>query len=159
MTSLRHRHRRLRLALAAVPVALVIGAGCAEATAPSQEEYTAAADAVCTGSGDKLAQLEDDYAAEALEAQETGESSLNVDRPERWMRARIVPEYERMSANLRSIPAPDGDVAYLGDLYSDLDRLIADLHSRPSRGRDIVRADEDLQRRFTSYGMEVCGTV
>lgn len=157
MTPLRHRRRRL--ALVALPVALVVGAGCTEASAPSQEEYTAAADAVCAASSDKLAQLEEDYAEETREAQETGESSLNVDRPERWMRARIVPEYERMSGNLKSIPAPDGDVAYLSDLYADLDRRIAVLHIRPSGGRDIVRDDEDMQRRFRSYGMEVCGRV
>jgi len=150
----------LRLVALALPVALLGLAGCgASAAGPTQEQYAAMADGVCQGTGEKLTQLEEQFQIDTWEAAEEGESNIVLERPERWMRVKIVPQYENMSGTLKSIQPPDGDGAYLADLYSDLDARIETLHRRPSDGRDVVRKDKLLQDRFRSYGMEVCGTV
>ena len=139
-------------------VALVSGA-CAKTPAPSQEQYVAAADSVCNARDEKMDQLKEQYDVAVYEAAITGEESANVARPERWMRAEIIPEYQGMAGQLKGMRPPDGDHQYLADLYSDLDRLITDLHSRPSRGRELISEDQNLRHRFESYGMKVCGTV
>ncbi len=146
------------VAAVALALGLVLGA-CTQATGPSPAEYVAAADGVCQAASDKLAELEQEYDVAAWESAATGEGNLDVDRPERWVRGTIIPQYRSMLGGLLRLPAPDGDAAYLRDLYGDLDGRIRDLNLRPSQGRALIRDDVELQRRFESYGMEVCGTV
>lgn len=134
-------------------------ASCSQAAPPSQAEYVATADRVCESVGDRIEDLEEEQEERIEERDRTGKPSAYADRPERWLRARIVPQYESMSNQLKGLAAPDGDHIYLRDLYSDLDRRIEDLHTRPSKGRDLIRLDERLRDRFESYGMRVCGTV
>jgi hypothetical protein len=140
-------------------VGLVVASSCARGSAPSPQQYAAVADGVCKAQDEKMDDLQERYDVSVYEAAVTGEESANVARPERWVRAEIVPEYEAMAGQLKSIRPPDGDHQYLSDLYSDLDRLIVDLNSRPSRGRELISEDPELRQRFASYGMEVCGTV
>lgn len=144
------------LLVPAVAAVLVVGA-CSDASGPSQEQYAAMADDVCKDGKEKVDEL---YMAQAVDEMEAaadgGDASVYVDRPERWVRAKVVPEYEKLSSALKSIPAPEGDAAYLGDLYGDLDQRIEVLHSRPGDGRAVIEADELLRDRFTSYGMEEC---
>lgn len=151
----RTRARALVLALGLAVVAV----GCSKGTAPSQGQYVATADGVCEAQDERMDDLQRRYDESRAKAAMTGEESANVARPERWMRAEIIPEYETMSGQLKSIRPPSGDATYLGDLYSDLDRLIVDLRSRPSRGRALISEDAELRQRFASYGMEICGTV
>ncbi|HEV7722196.1 MAG TPA: hypothetical protein VGO60_12975 [Iamia sp.] len=153
------RPARPRLIALALPVVLLAAAACSKAAAPSQEQYASMADSVCESTGEKLTDLEEQYDVEKYEAAATGESTITLDRPERWMRVKIVPQYERMSSSLKGIPPPEGDGTYLSDLYADLDERIETLHRRPSDGRDVVRKDTLLQQRFRSYGMETCGTI
>lgn len=149
--------RRVRhlFAVVALP-ALLLGACSEEVAGPTQEQYAASADGVCKATDDKIAALYEERDLATWVAAEEGESYTYGDRPERWVRAKLVPEYRRMSGGLKSLAAPDGDAAYLRDLYADLDARIEVLHRRPSDGRDAIRADTELQDRFTSYGMEVC---
>ncbi len=151
--------RAVRRAVVGVLGLVLVAAGCSREAAPTQAEYAAMADSVCTSRDEKMNDLQARYDESVYTAAITGESSANVARPERWMRAEIVPEYWGMSSQLKSIPPPSGDANYLGDLYSDLDRLIVDLNSRPSRGRALISEDAELRQRFASYGMKVCGTV
>jgi hypothetical protein len=135
-----------------VPVALLAATGCSKASGPTQEQYASAADGVCKDSAKRI----DELYAELWEATAAGESSTYVDRPERWMRSKVVPEYERMSSRLKGIQPPDGDLAYVADLYSDLDARIEVLHNRPGDGRDVVDGDKLLRDRFEAYGIEWC---
>lgn len=137
----------------------VLAASCAETPPPSQAEYAASADRVCESVEERIEELEEEQEDRIEERQRTGRPSAYADRPERWLRARIVPQYESMSNQLKGLTAPDGDHAYLRDLYADLDRLIEHLNVRPSEGRSLIRLDERLRDRFASYGMHVCGTV
>lgn len=150
----------VRRVAAVVLVASALGLGaCSEGSAPTAAEYVAAADRVCQSAADTLTELEQEYDVAAWEAAATGESNLEVDRPERWVRSTIVPQYRSMLGGLMGLPAPDGDAAYLTDLYGDLDLKIKDLHQRPAQGRALIRDDAELQQRFESYGMEICGSV
>jgi hypothetical protein len=151
---------RARAGAVALAVALaVVAVGCSKGSSPSQGQYVAQADSVCQAQDEKMDDLQVRYDESRYQAAVTGEESANVARPERWMRAEIVPEYEAMSGMLKGMRAPSGDSDYLGDLYSDLDRLITDLNSRPSQGRELISEDAELRNRFASYGMEICGTV
>ncbi len=150
--------RPLALALG-LGVLVVLVVGCSQGgPAPTQAQYAAAADQVCQGTADTLTELEEDHEA-ALAEERSEDPGATDQRPERWVRARVVPAYQEMEGGLRGIQPPDGDGEYLADLYDDLGRRIEELRLGPSRGRDQVRADADLRRRFASYGMEVCGTV
>ena len=140
-------------------VLAVVAVGCAKGTAPTQAQYAAMADSVCKARDDKMDDLKERYDASVYESALTGDESANVARPERWMRAEIIPEYQGMSAQLKGIRPPSDDADYLADIYSDLDRLIVDLNSRPSRGREYISDDPQLRHRFESYGMDVCGRV
>lgn len=149
----------LRRALAvAVLAGLTLGA-CSESSSPTAAEYVGVADEFCKSVDDRLADIEKDYDVATYEAAATGENNPNVDRPERWFRSKIIPQYQSMLDGLRGIQPPEDDIAYLTDLYQDLDLRIQDLNLRPSEGRDFIRQDELLRNRFESYGMEVCGTV
>lgn len=152
------RHRPARLVGLVAAALLALGA-CAKAPAPSQEAYVRAADDVCEDTADELQELELELLSELGELREAGESNPNVERWERWMRINIVPEYRSMDKKLRGLRPPEGDGTYLGDLYDDLSIRITELNARPSQGRDLVREDEELRRRFESYGMQVCGRV
>ena len=148
--------RRLLLALV-VPAVLVGAAGCSEGGGPTQEQYASMADDVCEDAKEDIDGVYMDQAVEELRASLAGEGTpVYVDRPDRWVRAKVVPAYERLSSRLKSIPPPDGDVAYLSDLYGDLDARIEVLHRRPGDGRAAVEADTLLRDRFASYGMETC---
>jgi hypothetical protein len=151
---------RLRLVALAVPAVLLAGVGCSQASGgPTQDQYVAAADGVCQSAGERFTELEEEFRVETWEAAVAGESNITLERPERWVRVKVVPQYESMSAGLKGIPPPEGDGAYLSDLYADLDARIETLHRRPSDGRQVVNEDTLLQERFRSYGMEICGTV
>ena len=156
MALLPHLRRGL---LVAVALTAVAGAGCAGSTAPTKEEYVAVADDVCRQTQDKLEEAEVTLVEETAQAAEDGETSDYQQRPDRWTRAKIIPLYRQMRDGLRGIPPPDGDAEYLADLYDDLARLVDDLHYRPGQGRDLIRKDAELEERFSSYGMKVCGTV
>jgi hypothetical protein len=150
--------RRLLLALAGSAVALAATA-CSESAAPSKEQYASMATDVCTSADEEIDAVYMDQAVDELLATTTEEGidqDVYLERPERWVRAKVVPEYESLAGRLKSIPPPDGDRAYLGDLYSDLDARIEILHRRPSDGRAVVEADEQLRSRFESYGIEDC---
>lgn len=147
-----------RAAGAVVAAVLALGA-CSKSSPPTQEAYVKAADGICEETAEELEELELDLFEELGALREEGESNPNVERWERWMRINIVPEYRDMDRRLRGIRPPDGDSTYLADLYDDLAIRITELNARPSQGRDLVRDDEELRRRFASYGMEVCGTV
>jgi len=145
--------RRLSAVVAGV-VVLAAGA-CSDAAGPTKEQYVAMADDVCQETGEALDELYMDHAVDELLAA-SGEENVYVDRPERWVRAKVVPEYEGLVNRLRGIPPPDGDAAYLSDLYGDLEVRVELLHNRPSDGRQVVEADPQVRDRFTSYGMEAC---
>lgn len=146
-----------RVALAAVVA--VAAVGCApDVPAPTQAQYVARADDVCQQTDDRLEELQEAY-DEDLE-EEAAEGGSGVDqRPGRWIRARVVPQYKKMDQTLRGIPAPEDDGPYLQDLYDDLSRAVEELRLGPSKGRDFVREDTELRNRFATYGMEVCGEV
>ena len=131
---------------------LVAATGCSEASGPTQEQYASAADGVCKDADKRI----NDLYKEQWEATAAGEQSTYVERPDRWMRSKVVPEYERLSSRLKGIRPPDGDTAYLSDLYSDLDARIEVLHNRPGDGRAVVDDDALLRDRFEAYGMEKC---
>jgi hypothetical protein len=157
VTSVR-RPPRLRLALAPLLLAtLVSGAACSSGGGgPTQDQYAAVADELCAGTEERLAELQQQHDEEVYIAAATGESGTYVDRPERWVRAKIVPEYRKLSGNLKGIQPPDGDVAYLTDLYADLDARIETLHRRPGDGRAVINGDSLLKERFASYGITEC---
>ena len=138
---------------------VLLASGCSKGSGPTQEQYASMADSVCTASDERMDELRKSYDESVYEAALTGEESTYVARPERWLRARIIPAYESMSGQLRGLRPPDDDAQYLADLYADLDLLIKDLNQRPSQGRELISEDERLRDRFASYGMEVCGTV
>lgn len=145
--------RRARSASRLVPalavVAVLLGGACSRGAAPpSQADYVAAADAACERRGEAIDELEEEVLADP-----------DHNRPERWIRADLVPEYRKLSNELRSLAPPSGDATYLSGIYADFDRRVNWLFSRPSEGRAAVRDDERLQLRFAQYGMEVCGTV
>lgn len=149
--------RARRLLLAAVSTALLVAPGCAQkASGPSQEAYVAAADGACEAADQKIEDLYHELAVATWDAAAAGESYTYADRPDRWVRAKLVREYRNLSGSLKGIPRPDGDATYLSDLYADLDARIAVLHRRPGDGRDAIRADAQLKDRFASYGMDVC---
>lgn len=149
--------RLRRIALAAAVVAAV--SACAGPEQPDKAAYVAAADKVCDDAGEDIDEETTEYELEVLDTSNDDDVSLNVAREERWTRTKIIPIYKDMDSSLRSLTPPEGDSAYLGDLYNDLSRLIVEFNSRPSQGRDIIREDERLRQRFESYGMDVCGTV
>lgn len=123
--------------------------GCSRVSpGPTQAQYVAVADQVCEA-----------HQAEIDTVVKEERSEPDPARTERWIRADLVPEYRKMADALRGIRPPEGDEAYLADLYGDLAHQIDLLHSRPSEGRALVQEDEDLRRRFSSYGMKVCGRV
>lgn len=157
MTPVRRRPR-LRLSLLVLPV-LLAGVGCSKAAGPTQEEYVAVADGMCKGTGDKLDEIYMDQAVDNLKVFTGGESGIYTDRPETWVRSKVVPQYRNLSSSLKSIQPPDGDLTYLSDLYSDLDALIDSLHRVPAGGREVIEKDEKLRDRFQSYGMEECPPV
>lgn len=148
-----------RLAALMLVVVVGLGVGCARtAPAPTQAEYLARADEVCEGADEKLDELQRDYDVSRVEAaSETGTSEDQ--RPDRWVRARVVPAYQKMDQTLRSIQPPDDEGSYLADLYDDLSRRIEELRLSPGRGRDSIREDLALRKRFATYGMKVCGRV
>ena len=145
-----------RLLLALVVPSLLAVAACSEATGPTQEQYAAMADRVCETTEEKLTELDAEYDAMKWDVASNGEENAYVDRPERWVRAKIVPQYERMASSLKGIPRPEGDATYLSDLYSDLDQRIEVLQIRPSDGRAVIEDDDQLRQRFASYGIEKC---
>jgi len=147
--------RRLLPALV-LPAVLLAATGCSEAAGPTQEQYAAAADGVCEATDEKLEELGEERDVAAWESASAGEGNTYVERPERWVRAKVVPEYERMSSRLKGMQPPDGDRAYLADLYADLDARIEVLHNRPSDGRAAIDGDARLRERFASYGMDEC---
>lgn len=146
--------------LATALALLALTVSCSRsAPAPTTEAYAAAADRVCEEADERLAELEEDRLVELAE-QRSEEPGEPVDqRPDRWVRSRVVPAYEEMAGRLRGIRPPEGDGPYVAGIYDDLDRRVELLRLTPSGGRDVVRADEDLRSRFAAYGMEVCGTV
>lgn len=150
-----------RLAGAAVlPALLLAAAGCSEdASGPTQAEYASMADDVCTGADEAIDALYMDLAVDELLAPLSDGGNVYLDRPDRWVRAKVVPVYKSLSNRLKSIPPPQGDVTYLSDLYSDLDVLIETLHRRPGDGRAVIETDVRLRDRFASYGMEGCPPV
>jgi hypothetical protein len=146
------------LLLLGLPLIAVALPACSESAAPTKDQYVSMANSVCAGTAEKLDELFEDYEVAKYEAAASGESSTYVDRPDRWMRAKIIPEYERMSGNLKGIQPPDGDGAYVADIYADLDRRIEVLHNHPGEGRAVIEADAGLRTRFASYGIEGCPT-
>ncbi|HYI61948.1 MAG TPA: hypothetical protein VEW93_09110 [Acidimicrobiales bacterium] len=133
----------------ALLLALGVAAGCSQVSAgPSQAQYAVAADQVCTA-----------HEGEVDEIVEEQEAAPDPSRSERWVRAELVPEYRKMTRSLQGIRPPEGDETYLAGLYADLDHQVDLLHASPGRGRALVSEDEDLRRRFSSYGMKVCGRV
>ena len=157
---------RARRALAprSVAVAVVLGlavgaAACSSGpAAPTQGEYAAQADSLCQATEDTLTTMEEER-VEDLQA-DAAEGGSGIDpRPDRWMRARVVPEYRELDGNLRSLRPPEGDEAYISDLYDDLTRQIDLLMASPSGGRDTIREHAELRKRFAAYGMKECGRV
>lgn len=114
------------------------------------------ADDVCDSADENLDELFMEQSVEELRATTTDEAPVYVERPERWVRAKVVPAYESLSNRLKGLPRPEGDAAYLSDLYADLDARIEVLHRRPSDGRGVIESDDLLRDRFESYGMESC---
>ncbi|HEX7131285.1 MAG TPA: hypothetical protein VF228_01845 [Iamia sp.] len=155
-----HRRRPLALLIPALTLAVLAVAGCSKSAGPSQEQYVAVADDVCASTEKRLEELQEAHDADLYEAAATGESGIYVDRPDRWVRAKVVPAYQGMSNGLKGIQPPDGDTAYLTDLYADLDEHIESIHLNPSaeEGKALRTPDTRLTDRFASYGMEVCGT-
>jgi hypothetical protein len=150
---------RRRALILAVPVLLAAAGGCSQAAGPTQEEYAAVADGLCQDTLKKVDDLYMDQAIETMKVSSGGESGIYTDRPETWVRAKIVPQYRNLSGGLKGIQPPDGDVTYLTDLYTDLDTLIEKLHRVPSEGREVIETDEQLRDRFESYGMKECPPV
>ncbi len=140
-------------------VALALGsvAGCASSSGPSQAEYVAAADGICQSTDDQLADLEETY-QEELRGGDDAAPAVDP-RPERWVRARVIPQYKRLDGGLRGITPPGDDASYLADVCDDLTALIEELNLRPGQGRDLIREDEELRTRFATYGMKVCGRI
>jgi hypothetical protein len=145
-----------RLLVLAVPVVLLAAPACSEPDRPSQEQYASMADGVCKATDEKLTELYEAYEVAKYEAAASGESTTYVDRPDRWVRAKVIPEYERMANGLRGIPPPDGDDAYVADIYADLDKRIEVLHNHPGDGRAVIDDDPGLRTRFEGYGIEQC---
>lgn len=137
-----------------------MGTGCVLGVkTPDKAAYVQAADDVCQTAKDDLEDEEKDLAEQEKAGQIDGEVTLDVARHDRWVRSKIVPIYQRMENELRGLVPPEGDGAYLGDIYDDMGRLITQLNSTPAEGRDLLRQDKELIRRFDTYGMEVCGRV
>ncbi len=146
-----------RLLLALLGTTLLLGASaCSEASGPTQEQYAAMADDVCEAAGEEIDEVYMDRAVDELLAPMAEEGNVYLDRPERWVRAKVVPEYESLLGRLKAIPPPDGDATYLSDLYADLDARIGVLQARPSDGRAVVESDAQLRDRFVTYGIETC---
>lgn len=143
-----------------VPALLAAAAGCGGGGGgPTKAEYAAVADGICADAGKKVDDVYMDLAVDQLLAPMTGEESVYFERDDRFVRAKVVPVYEGMSNNLKGIQPPDGDGAYLTDLYADLDKVIQSLHRVPSSGRAVIEQDQQVRDRFESYGMETCPPV
>lgn len=141
--------RRAPTALAAAVVAGAALTSCvAGGGGPTQSQYIAVADSICETHKEEIAEIE-----------RTNVEEPNQNRPDRWIRAELVPQYRAMLGQLRGIRPPDGDAQYLTGLYADLEHEVSLLQVRPSDGPARIRSNEDLRRRFASYGMKVCGRV
>ncbi len=148
--------RRLVVALV-LPAVLLAASGCSEeAAGPTQEQYAEAANQVCKDSDKAIDQIYMDHSVDIFLVAQGEEPTVYTDRPERWVRAKVVPAYWRLSGALKGIQPPDGDYTYLTDLYADLDTVIQELHTTPSLGRAVIEDDDLLRDRFASYGMEKC---
>jgi hypothetical protein len=146
-----------RALLLGLPILCLVVPACSDAAGPSKEEYAAMADGVCKDAGEQIDALYMDYAVEQFElSQGMADDSIWLDRPERWVRVKVVAKYESMSGALKGIQPPDGDGAYLSDLYADLDARIATLHRRPGDGRAVIETDTQVRDRFESYGITEC---
>ncbi len=128
-------------------VAAALVTSCGGGSAPSHDEYVGAANRVCDRAGQRLEKLRKANAKEPDAA-----------RPERWIRARVVPAYADLSAELRDLAPPSNDATYLESLYDELDERILGLKARPSSGYDSVWSTP-LKRRFANYGLTDCGTA
>lgn len=149
--------RLLRAPLAGLALLTLVAPACSDPAGPSQEEYVAMADGVCKDAKERIDTLYMDYAVEQVEAAAgTVDDSVYLDRPERWVRVKVVSAYKGMAGALKGIQPPDSDAAYLSDLYADLDATISTLHRRPGDGRAAIETNALVRDRFTSYGITEC---
>jgi hypothetical protein len=125
--------------------ALVLVAGCSKDSAPTQAQYAAAADGVCKVAHDDL----------AAQTKEHRKKNPDGGANQRFVRATFIPRLKGMTGELRGIPAPETDGAYLADVYSSYDHALDLLYSDPL-GDTSDRAGEAAESRMKSYGMAEC---
>jgi hypothetical protein len=131
--------------LVAAGVAALLLIGCSEDAPPTKAQYSGAADGVCQAAHDALAKMSKDHFAD------TPDGGAN----QRFVRAEVIPRLRTMTGQLRGIPAPENDGAYLADVYKSYDHALDLWHSDPL-GPTSVRAGEAAEARMASYGMKVC---
>ena len=134
----------MRKVVALVFAALVI-VGCSKGGAPTKEQYVAVADGVCKAAHDELVKATEEHLAKKPD----GGAS------QRFVRATVIPRLRSMTGELRSIPSPDGDAAYLGTIYADYDHALDLLHSDPI-GTTSDTARNAAEARMKGYGMAAC---
>jgi hypothetical protein len=105
--------------LAALGIVALVLLGCSKASAPTKEQYAAAADGVCTAAHD--------------EVQEKWEAHLKTKpddgKTQRFVRATFIPRLRAMTQQLRSIQPPENDGQYLFDIYASYDHALDLLYS------------------------------
>ena len=131
--------------LAAVGVTALLLLSCSNDPAPTKAQYTGAADGVCQAAHDELVKKSKAHFADAPDG------GAN----QRFVRADVIPRLRSMTGELRGIPAPENDGAYLADVYNSYDHAL-DLWYGDPLGPSSVRAGEAAEARMDSYGMKVC---
>ena len=78
--------------------------GCSEDAPPTKAQYSGAADGVCQAAPTRSRNVKDHFA-------DTPDGGAN----QRFVRAEVIPRLRTMTGQLRGIPAPENDGAYLAE--------------------------------------------
>jgi len=135
----------------AVCVALVLAGGCSGASAPTKEQYVAVADQTCEAAHADLVRL---VKAEREEV----DGDLDPGQLERFVRFKLVKRMRTMVEQLRGIPAPSGEGAYLDSIYRDYENALSILYSQPLNDSSEAPG-EAAEERLGAYGMKKCATA
>lgn len=140
----------IRAAVAAC-VAVVLVSGCSGGSAPTKQQYVAVADQTCEAAHTELVRL-------VKVEREEFDGDLDPGQLERFVRFKLVKRMRTMMEQLRGIPAPSGEGAYLDSIYRDYENALSILYSQPLN-ESSEASGEAAEERLAAYGMKKCATA